>query len=66
MQVNLGESNVWDTHENNFGRLREDLLPPFDRAVSALMDDLDARGLWDDVLVVVSKEGAVTALMERS
>ncbi|MBX6316060.1 MAG: DUF1501 domain-containing protein, partial [Isosphaeraceae bacterium] len=56
VQVNLGDSNVWDTHENNFGRLKEILLPPFDRAVSALIDDLEARGLWDEVLVVVTGE----------
>jgi hypothetical protein len=56
VQVNLGESNVWDTHENNFGRLKDVLLPPFDRAVSALMDDLDVRGLWDEVLVIVTGE----------
>jgi uncharacterized protein (DUF1501 family) len=56
VQVNLGESNVWDTHENNFGRLEDALLPPFDRAVSALMDDLEARGLWDEILVVVTGE----------
>lgn len=56
VQVNLGDSNVWDTHENNFGRLKKDLLPPFDRAVSALIDDLDARGLFDDILVVVTGE----------
>ena len=56
VQVNLGDSNVWDTHENNFGRLREILLPPFDQAVSALIDDLDGRGLWDEVLVIVTGE----------
>lgn len=56
VQVNLGESNVWDTHEKNFSRLRDVLLPPFDRAVSALIDDLDRRGLWDEVLVVVTGE----------
>src|SRR5262249_24899718 len=55
-QVNLGESNGWDTHENNFGRLKDTLLPPFDRAVSALVDDLEARGLMDEVLVVVTGE----------
>ena len=43
VQVNLGESNDWDTHANNFERLKDSLLPPFDRAVSALIDDLDAR-----------------------
>jgi hypothetical protein len=56
VQVNLGASNVWDTHENNFGRLKDGLLPPFDRAVCSLMDDLEARGLWDEVLVVVTGE----------
>lgn len=56
VQVNLGDSNVWDTHENNFGRLRNILLPPFDRAVSALIDDLERRGLWDEVLVIVTGE----------
>jgi hypothetical protein len=56
VQVNLGDSNVWDTHENNFGRLKETLLPPFDRSVSALIDDLDRRGLWDEVLVIVTGE----------
>lgn len=56
VQVNLGAANVWDTHENNFGRLSRTLLPPFDRAVAALMDDLQGRGLWDEVLVIVTGE----------
>ncbi len=56
VQVNLGDSNVWDTHANNFGRLKDGLLPPFDQAVSALIDDLDARGLQDEVLVIVTGE----------
>jgi hypothetical protein len=56
VQVNLGDSNVWDTHENNFGRLRNILLPPFDQAVSALIDDLQRRGRWDEVLVIVTGE----------
>jgi hypothetical protein len=56
VQVNLGESNVWDTHEKNFERHREILCPPLDRAVSALAEDLDARGLMDEVLVIVTGE----------
>ena len=56
VQVNLGDSNVWDTHENNFGRLKGILLPPFDQAVSALIDDLEGRRLWDEVLVIVTGE----------
>src|SRR5262249_40390302 len=54
VQVNLGDSNVWDTHENNFGRLKNVLLPPFDQAVAALIDDLEHRGLWNEVLVIVT------------
>jgi uncharacterized protein (DUF1501 family) len=56
VQVNLGDSNVWDTHTDNFTRLKDILLPPFDVAVSALLDDMADRGLWDDVLVVVTGE----------
>jgi hypothetical protein len=56
VQVNLGDSNVWDTHTDNFTRLKNILLPPFDRAVSALIDDLTERGLMEEVLVVVTGE----------
>jgi len=56
VQVNLGDSNVWDTHEDNFNRLKDILVPPFDCAVSALVDDMEARGLLDEVLVIVTGE----------
>ncbi len=46
----------WDTHLNNFPRLRDQLLPPFDRALAALLDDLSQRGLLGETLVVVSTE----------
>jgi uncharacterized protein (DUF1501 family) len=42
----------WDTHSNNFKSLKNDLLPPFDRGFSALIQDLEARGLLDETLVV--------------
>jgi uncharacterized protein (DUF1501 family) len=42
----------WDTHQNNFKSLKDRLLPPLDRAYSALLQDLDARGLLDNTLVV--------------
>lgn len=44
--------NFWDTHGNNFNRLRYDLAPPADLAFSALLDDLDERGLLEETLVV--------------
>ena len=46
----------WDTHGNNFGCLKEDLLPMFDQAYSALLEDLEQRGLLDDTLVMVTSE----------
>jgi uncharacterized protein (DUF1501 family) len=56
VQANMGPMNHWDTHNNNFKLLKETLLPPYDQAVSALLDDLDVRGLSDDVLVIVTGE----------
>ena len=42
----------WDTHENNFQMLREFNLPQFDQIFSALVSDLEARGLLESTLVV--------------
>ncbi|WP_406694652.1 DUF1501 domain-containing protein [Singulisphaera sp. Ch08] len=42
----------WDTHGNNFGHLRKH-LPLFDQGISALVEDIYARGLDQDVTVVV-------------
>jgi hypothetical protein len=46
----------WDTHGNNFNCLKEDLLPEFDRAFSALVEDLAARGLLAQTLLLVTSE----------
>lgn len=56
VQANMGQVQNWDTHENNFGKLKNDLLPPLDRGVSALLDDLDATGLLDETLVLMLGE----------
>src|SRR5262249_24604882 len=42
----------WDTHANNFNQLKSDLLPPFDRGYSALLEALSQGGLLDETLVV--------------
>ncbi len=47
---------LWDTHQDNAGRLKNVLCPQFDIAYSALLDDLEARGLLDETLVVVMGE----------
>ncbi len=46
----------WDTHRRNFHFLKNSLLPPFDRALSALIEDLDERGLLRETLVVCMGE----------
>jgi hypothetical protein len=45
----------WDTHRYNFTTLRQ-LLPPLDQAVTALVTDLDQRGLLDEVIVLMGGE----------
>ena len=42
----------WDTHGQNFRELKNTLLPPTDQGLSALLKDLDSRGMLDDTLVV--------------
>jgi len=46
----------WDTHGNNFNCLKENLLPEFDRGFSALIEDLDNRGLLNETLLMVTSE----------
>ncbi|MGQ0636465.1 MAG: DUF1501 domain-containing protein [Planctomycetaceae bacterium] len=47
---------IWDTHYNNFSALRNQLLPPFDRTISALIDDMQSRELLKETLVVAMGE----------
>jgi hypothetical protein len=44
--------NFWDTHGDNFRRLKNDLMPPTDLGFAALLDDLAGRGLLDETLLV--------------
>ena len=46
VQASMGIVQTWDTHVANFPRLRDNLLPPLDRAVSALLDDLGRAACW--------------------
>ncbi|MCA9061042.1 MAG: DUF1501 domain-containing protein [Planctomycetaceae bacterium] len=56
VQVNLGNDESWDTHGNAFPHLKDKLLPPTDRAVSALLDDLQEAGELDQTLIVMCGE----------
>lgn len=46
----------WDTHWEHYPRMKNELMPGFDRAFAGLISDLDERGLLDETLVVVLSE----------
>lgn len=50
-----GQAANWDSHSTIFPRHRE-LLAPLDQGLSALIEDLDQRGLLDSTLVIVTGE----------
>jgi len=56
IQANMGTMNNWDTHGNNWTQLKDRLLPPLDRGLSALLEDLSQRGLLDETLVIAVGE----------
>lgn len=61
-----GSNMGWDTHRNGFGQLMNYHCPIFDRAFSALLDDLDERGLLDTTLVVAMGEMGRTPKINKT
>ena len=56
---NDGIKNVsvyWDTHSRNFVDLKDRLMPVGEQAFTALLDDLQERGMLDETLVVWTGE----------
>lgn len=53
----------WDTHKKHFQRMNS-MLPNLDKAVSALLADLDARGLLDSTIVLLGGEFGRTPKVE--
>ena len=56
VQANMGRVQNWDSHQDIFRRLSKDLLPPLDQGFAALLEDLDARGLLEETLVILTGE----------
>ena len=52
----MGIVQTWDTHVDNWGRLKNTLLPQLDQGLAALMDDLSASGILDRTMVIVMGE----------
>jgi uncharacterized protein (DUF1501 family) len=65
-KVHNGQLANWDSHENNFPRLKDDLLPPADQAFSTLIEDLEARGLLDSTLVIALGEFGRTPRINKA
>ena len=57
---------LWDTHANNNPRMKDVLCPQFDRGFTALIEDLETRGLLDETLVVAVGEMGRTARFNGS
>ncbi|GAB4154083.1 MAG: hypothetical protein Tsb009_30620 [Planctomycetaceae bacterium] len=56
----------WDTHSRNFTELRSRLMPVVDRAISALLADLQSSGMLEDTLVVWNSEFGRTPKINRN
>ena len=63
VQVNAGAGDLaggngdnWDTHRDHFSKMKNRLLPVFDRAFTALLMDLEMRGMLEETLVVFATE----------
>ncbi len=66
---NDGLTNVsvyWDTHNRNFIDLKTRLCPVTDQAFSALLEDLEQRGLLDETLIVWTGEMGRTPRVGQS
>ena len=51
--ITMNSFGGWDTHSKNFITLKDRNLPQLDQAMSALIDDLSAQGMYDDVTIVL-------------
>jgi uncharacterized protein (DUF1501 family) len=56
----------WDTHGQHFKSMKESLCPTFDMAFSALVNDLDRRGLLDQTLVLANAEFGRTPKVNKA
>ena len=56
VQVNIGHVQNWDHHGDIFNTLKNRLLPPLDQGVSALLDDMESRGLLENTMVMMLGE----------
>lgn len=57
----------WDTHQNNFARLKDSLLPTLDAGLSSLFNGLHQKGLLESTAIFVTGEfGRTPKINNRS
>lgn len=56
VQATMGIVQTWDTHVDNWGKLKNRLLPELDQGLAALTDDLASSGKLDETLLIVMGE----------
>lgn len=56
----------WDTHRDNFTTMKDKLLPPWDTALAALLNDLNDRGLLNNTLVWSTGEMGRTPTINKN
>ncbi|WP_397568808.1 DUF1501 domain-containing protein [Schlesneria sp. T3-172] len=60
-----GRSIIWDTHLNNFDRMKKSLVPPMEQAYATLLEDLEDRGLLDTTLVIWTGDFGRTPIINK-
>ncbi|MBY0229624.1 MAG: DUF1501 domain-containing protein, partial [Gemmataceae bacterium] len=58
--------SAWDTHWDHYARMKKELCPGFDHGLAGLVNDLDARGLLDETLVLCVSEHGRTPKMNNA
>lgn len=61
-----GALGNWDTHSDNFNLLKNNILPPCEQALTALLEDLHNRGLLDETLVIWNGEFGRTPRLNKN
>lgn len=59
-------SGSWDTHGQNFKKMKDSLGPTLDTALSALLEDIEQRGMLDDVLIMPMAEFGRTPQINKN
>jgi hypothetical protein len=57
--------SAWDTHWDHYPRMKQELMPGLDLALAGLIEDLDARGMLDDTLVLCLSEHGRTPKLQN-